>query len=190
MDRKSSLRGESSTVDTSTVWFISFGDLLTLLLCFFLVLTPKFSLPVGKNSKKASVSAPLDLSANDGTYFARIDSKDPSKDALERSGRPLKSIPITVPLAQSQEVAALQSQMLAGLDVLIREPVRGKFGVSVKMCSGVRVDDLLSGVYGKRVALGASLNWLRVEISAKCDLSSWHVSSQREVVAVLDLYQV
>ncbi len=33
-------RSASATQPASTVWFISFGDLLTLLLCFFLVLTP------------------------------------------------------------------------------------------------------------------------------------------------------
>lgn len=31
---------DASTSPASVVWFISFGDLLTLLLCFFLVLTP------------------------------------------------------------------------------------------------------------------------------------------------------
>lgn len=55
----------------SVVWFISFGDLLTLLLCFFLVLTPWDRLKEGKNTESLrAASARMDGEHRHGTTFA------------------------------------------------------------------------------------------------------------------------
>lgn len=55
----------------SVVWFISFGDLLTLLLCFFLVLTPWDRLKKTSNRQSLStVTAPSTNPPQTGTTFA------------------------------------------------------------------------------------------------------------------------
>jgi hypothetical protein len=56
----------------SVVWFISFGDLLTLLLCFFLVLTPwdRLKKPPHVQSLRA-VDGQSQASAGAGTTFAQ-----------------------------------------------------------------------------------------------------------------------
>lgn len=60
-------RGDNASV----VWFISFGDLLTLLLCFFLCLTPWERLGKKPNSEldQAIVEKPQTVSSS-GTSFA------------------------------------------------------------------------------------------------------------------------
>jgi hypothetical protein len=56
------------------VWFISFGDLLTLLLCFFLVLTPWEKLrPTGNIKANQEVVPPALAIAPVGTVFASSD---------------------------------------------------------------------------------------------------------------------
>jgi hypothetical protein len=47
----------------SVVWFISFGDLLTLLLCFFLVLTPWDKLRAAANTKVKQEVGPISQEA-------------------------------------------------------------------------------------------------------------------------------
>lgn len=55
----------------SATWFISFGDLLTLLLCFFLVLTPWDRLKALKQSQSPQrVSIENVVPTSDGTTFA------------------------------------------------------------------------------------------------------------------------
>lgn len=55
----------------SVVWFISFGDLLTLLLCFFLVLTPWDRLKKISNSQSLpTVTVPSTNPPQPGTTFA------------------------------------------------------------------------------------------------------------------------
>ena len=55
----------------SVVWFISFGDLLTLLLCFFLVLTPWDRLKKSPNSQSLpAVTVPSTDLPQTGTTFA------------------------------------------------------------------------------------------------------------------------
>lgn len=55
----------------SVVWFISFGDLLTLLLCFFLVLTPWEKLrPAGNAKAKQEVVPSAGVGEQVGTVFA------------------------------------------------------------------------------------------------------------------------
>ena len=55
----------------SVVWYISFGDLLTLLLCFFLVLTPWSRSPTAQNEQsKQRLSSEQSLASPDGTTFA------------------------------------------------------------------------------------------------------------------------
>ena len=55
----------------SIVWYLSFGDLLTLLLCFFLVLTPWDKLKEGQNKESEQIVATGSGSpVHDGTALA------------------------------------------------------------------------------------------------------------------------
>jgi len=71
-DYKTPLSRRGVTNDqSSVVWFISFGDLLTLLLCFFLVLTPwdRLSKPPNPESRQHIEESGQRTSAS-GTSFA------------------------------------------------------------------------------------------------------------------------
>ena len=76
METDSSLSSmqHASSQPGSVVWFISFGDLLTLLLCFFLVLTPWEKLRPTTNLKiKQDVVPAARIGTQLGTVFASSD---------------------------------------------------------------------------------------------------------------------
>ncbi len=73
-DSSLSSRQHASSQPGSVVWFISFGDLLTLLLCFFLVLTPWEKLrPTGNLKAKQEVAPAAGVGTQLGTVFASSD---------------------------------------------------------------------------------------------------------------------
>jgi hypothetical protein len=92
MSRTSSRHAASSHMDGapgSVVWYISFGDLLTLLLCFFLVLTPWDQLKAKGNSQSGQgFSLQNDVRNKRGIPFA----SDPSL----RGSDLLSEVPIFV----------------------------------------------------------------------------------------------
>jgi hypothetical protein len=94
----------------SIVWSISFGDLLTLLVCFFLVLTPWDKLKARQNSKEEQIVRILPLSADlVGTNLAQSVTKPTvatSGTLLTRGGLGLRNRSVTlraeIPLFQFQ----------------------------------------------------------------------------------------
>lgn len=108
----------------SVVWFISFGDLLTLLLCFFLVLTPWDQLSGFVGGEKIQVveakSQPIQES---GTSLAQLSArKEPEL---------LAEIPLRAELASSQDGVA-EARFLAALEDALHEH-RGAAGISLQV---------------------------------------------------------
>lgn len=70
MNNSSSRSHQVNASAASLVWLISFGDLLTLLVCFFLVLTPWSKVNFGSNASKQPVISNLASDRLPGTSLA------------------------------------------------------------------------------------------------------------------------
>lgn len=171
-----------SSLDTATVWYVSFGDLLTLLLCFFLVLTPRFGVHDENSSSKERVTDSHTASLSTGTRLAT--------QALAGTGVFARSIPITVSTSDLHDVSAVQAQVLAGWNAFRGLVGADAYDVTVRLCSKDQREELLALVYRERLALGRQLRRLRIEAFSLCDATRWGVSPKREVVAVLDFSKV
>ena len=108
----------------SVVWFISFGDLLTLLLCFFLVLTPwdHLSGMVG-GEKIQGVGGKLQPIQEAGTSLA--------EQSARKEPELLAEIPLHAELAASQDGVA-EARLLAALEDALLEH-RGASGLSLRV---------------------------------------------------------
>lgn len=142
----------------SVVWYLSFGDLLTLLLCFFLVLTPWTRPPKGQNSESLPRFSLFDTPPqNPGTSLA-------SRSALRGSVMLLE-----IPLYQRM----VSEPAEYGLDDLA-EQVRGEElsegKASLLICdSSVDREGLIGGIYTIiRREMGEKIE-VEVEVSRSCE---------------------
>jgi hypothetical protein len=145
------------------VWFLSFGDLLTLLLCFFLVLTPwdKLSSSRVADEKQPVSSAPqtrLDV----GTSLAAV-------PARERSPEVLAEVPLVAELATSQDGVA-QAQLLGALEQAME--ALGETDIEQVTVSVCRFEESRGEVVARVLPLlrGHQLSQaaLKVEIEGEC----------------------
>lgn len=171
-----------SVPDTSTVWFLSFGDLLTLLLCFFLILTRQHGLPIDKASTQQEIVRAPGAVSSAGTQIASQD--------REVARVPSAGVPITVPLEEVHSSQAVEKAFLAGWNVL-----HGRIGseprdVTVTLCDGQHVEELMDSVYRERLSQLSRVRSLKVHMTATCESYSMGLSSKRELVAVLDYSKV
>jgi hypothetical protein len=109
----------------SVVWFISFGDLLTLLLCFFLVLTPWDRLKKPSNAQSLpTVNGQSEGSVLSGTTFA--------------SDLPLRGSVIKLELPLFEDAGGLSGDGLssAALSEELKRAMPNDARVDVLVCSG------------------------------------------------------
>ena len=141
--------GTSEGQPGSVVWFISFGDLLTLLLCFFLVLTPWDRLKRSSNTQSLlTVTGQSDVSANHGTTFA--------------SDSPLRGSVITLelPLFEGEWALSRVGLSSAALSKELSRAMPSGGRIDVLVCSGpddraavVRfVGEAVERSFGRRVS--------------------------------------
>jgi hypothetical protein len=120
---------------TSLVWLISFGDLLTLLVCFFLVLTPWHSFKTGSGNRNAFIPGASDRTPSDGTPLANS------------SVGPKVGVVSDVPIEHSQfgdEVRAkLFKTTLVGA---LMSPEAMNAAVRVRVCSASGFEETLRSV--------------------------------------------
>lgn len=125
----------------SVVWFISFGDLLTLLLCFFLVLTPWKQL----NQRSQDQSSPPVKSKNVvaggiGTTLA--------DELPERGFQLLREVPIF-----ARELESLDELVLGSLEQALEEVEKRIVRVEVLVCGAAEEQGQfiyrVSGTVGK-----------------------------------------
>jgi hypothetical protein len=110
----------------SVVWFISFGDLLTLLLCFFLVLTPWDRLKKPENPELSSAVIPASIDpAIAGTTFA--------------SDLPLRGsvIKLELPLFEGVGGSSGEGLSSAALSEELKRAWSGDDRVEVLVCSDI-----------------------------------------------------
>lgn len=144
----------------SVVWFISFGDLLTLLLCFFLVLTPWDRLKqVTKGQSLQAGNSNSAVHPQSGTTFAL--------DLPLRGSVVKHELPIF-----SRELEMDDSLMFMPLETELLGVSSSKHRIEVLVCSHPEerarvvygVGEMLKRVSGKDVAV-------RFLVSLKCDES-------------------
>lgn len=136
---KRALMPKSAPQSASLVWLISFGDLLTLLVCFFLVLTPweKFTAASLPQSDSAVTQVERDF-ASTGTQFASLPQQLPSVVVAEVPIFDLETLEaqLGVNAELKQALSAAPEGALATLAVcgagLERKDVLAQFGALVQ----------------------------------------------------------
>ena len=117
--------GTSEGQPGSVVWFISFGDLLTLLLCFFLVLTPWDRLKKSSNAQSLpTVTGQSEVSASHGTTFA-------SDLSLRRS-----VITLELPLFEGEGALGRDGSSSVALSKELTRAMPSGGRIDVLVCSG------------------------------------------------------
>lgn len=179
-ERASPIAHES--VDTSVVWYLSFGDLLTLLLCFFLVLTPSFQAIDNDRVKKEVVSATPGPSKSPGTALATM--------TQVGVGVPPERIAITVSATSSVDGSSLVAELLSAWRAH-REHSKGfTQDVTFRLCALRGGEDLMASLSKERHMLGQLVRKFQIEPFAECDATSLSVQPERELVAILEISKV
>ena len=157
----------------SVVWFISFGDLLTLLLCFFLVLTPWDRLKKPENPELSSAVTPVSIaSSSAGTTFA--------------SDLPLRGSVIKLELPLFEEMIGLSGEGLSS-SALSEELKRGLSAddrVEVLVCSAIDERATVVRYVGKAFERGVGNSAsVRFVVARACDDSQVLAPVTRKTVA-------
>lgn len=107
------------------VWLISFGDLLTLLVCFFLVLTPWHSLRSVADSENKVISRASGLNVSDGIPLANS------------SVGPKVGVVSEVPIERHQFADEMRIALFTtALTSALTGPEALNASIRVRMCSG------------------------------------------------------
>jgi hypothetical protein len=158
---------------TSIVWFISFGDLLTLLVCFFFVLTPRLSFEQRKDMKEELVTLDGVKESRSGTVFANL--------PLGPTGVGGSSLLIT---RLGSHDAAWRSELTDAWKSFRALAAESPRDVNVKICSGVDQRQVAEAVMVEIKERVKQLRSWSLEFVALCD--EGQVASGSEVVAVLE----
>jgi len=152
---------EQGSQPSSVVWFISFGDLLTLLLCFFLVLTPWDKLRTKPNpAEHQRVATVSSLNVGLGTEFASAVSESRSSVLAE------------VPIYEEQLSSTALSDLISIVNTCEREigpVVKDAHSVTLTVCAPdvdrikvlAEVGNLVRSVVGESANVG-------IEVASTC----------------------
>jgi hypothetical protein len=161
MNSSSQCSSGASSSGANVVWLISFGDLLTLLVCFFLVLTPWTKVKFGSTASNQSVTAATQREHISGTALANR-SLGP-RTSLEQVGEFV--------LSRNAFGRDQEAQLREVIESVRRTVAEGHVGarrVIVELCgSQSRVDVLRRVGSGLAEALRDRLE-LEVIIDGKC----------------------
>ena len=145
----------------AVAWFISFGDLLTLLVCFFLVLTPwQTARERGKDSRKQEVALVSARSTGAGTWLAY---------------RPLGAISLVateIPLFEVDFQAATTKAESGALATIKQElTVHGAHARSIEVvvCEANRYPELFELLGSLRRELRVGREGAHMEMRATCE---------------------
>lgn len=165
----------NTAVDTSVVWLVSFGDLLTLLFCFFLILTPRLGGSLVNESTKEHVSDRVGAEILPGTSLATLDQ--------EGRGMSLGFIPVTVARERALSSDERRAQVTAALDNLrTRTGKLERIKVCVGSSSAARMQELYTAT---RLAYG-ELGGVEFEYEASCSRAAREVSADVDLIAVIE----
>jgi flagellar motor protein MotB len=177
MKDRRTLTSDVVSVPGGEAWFISFGDLLTLLVCFFLLLTPQAPSNAGTLQTNQQVSANPGVSLNSGTDLASL--------PLD----PTSSVTGVVPIWRDSLVVAGQARernerSAVWLWELRRSLERGQ-GVVVKLCDPAVEQEVVSEVAGELTNRIGAVGRVQFEVDPECGLLRERFSSPKELAAVV-----
>jgi hypothetical protein len=166
-------------VDTSVVWLLSFGDLLTLLACAFLILTPRLAQSRKDPPQKELLKAVHGSVESDGTELAI--------HSLEVSRAPSKPVLLTLP-AEGTGSTAEEINMLAAELSAVRSQIQAVQGtVKVSVCKAQYRFELVSNLYRELQAVTGEERELAFELMSNCDQLSKTVAPRRSLIAVVEI---
>ena len=160
----------------SVAWSISFGDLLTLLVCFFLVLTQSWAVAPILSHKDRQVISSGNAVESPGTPLATVAVKEP--------GLPALTIEIPESLRGDGPVRTISQEFDEALVKLIKQ-TNGKRGyLTVRLCSQERDSELATEIHRLVERLRQQLTGWEVEASSVCAGEPRNAVS--DVVAVVE----
>jgi hypothetical protein len=179
MQRREFISAHSDSQLGFVSWFISFGDLLTLLVCFFLLLTPRGMVRHMQTQKEQGVNDSPSADHMIGTSLA--------SRPFNVKGVSGEVIPVWL---YPRRVAGLEHAPLGGQEdwlKLLRTYVSEGALATVKLCKADTntETEVLSQALGELAKIGESASRVKFETEAECSL--WNkrfVSSQRLVALV------
>jgi hypothetical protein len=178
MDYKRKTNGVASqgAENASVVWFISFGDLLTLLLCFFLCLTPWDRL--GKELKSESHQTVTENSQTVSTFGTSFASK----------ARRVSKIVAEVPVFEMVDGQVDLSALRHGVKVAQRDDKH--LAVTLKVCEPTaprqKLLEVLGQEVGEFVSRGAHVEF---EVVGSCEGTSLLAPVTQKVVAAIRIVE-
>jgi hypothetical protein len=162
--------------NASVVWFISFGDLLTLLLCFFLCLTPWDRLgKVAKSEPKQDVAENPQSVSSFGTSFA---------SKARRVSKIVAEVPVFEKADGQVDLATIRHGVTAAL-------LGDKhLAVTLKVCEPTESRQSLLEVLGQEVktVVGEDTS-ITFEVLGNCEGSSLLAPVTEKVVAAIRIVE-
>jgi hypothetical protein len=148
---------------------------LTLLFCFFLILTPRLEGILGNESIKEHVSSPVGSADSPGTSLATLDQ--------EGRGAPLVSIPVTVARQDALGSDERRGQARAALNL-----VRTRSGklARVRVCEGSLSALSMQELYSEARLAHADLGAVEFEYGAPCSKAAHEVPAEVDLIAVIE----
>jgi hypothetical protein len=161
MNSPSSRSHQGSPSAANLVWLISFGDLLTLLVCFFLVLTPWSKVSFGAHATKQPVNSTLDSERLPGIAFANR--------SLGRttSSEPLGEFVLTRNVFGAGQETGLQ-EVIESVARKVSEGKSGKTRMILEICTTFPPREVLRRVGGGLAERLKAQVALEVEIDGEC----------------------
>jgi hypothetical protein len=160
----------------SVSWMISFGDLLTLLVCFFILLTPNAFSPVSKNELKQQVVSSVNPQESIGTDLA--------PKAFVGKDSHLKPIPVW----RSNETAPSSGDGLKNKQWQrdLVERVAGGSKARIELCDVRAEREIFIETLKDLRSLGVQASRAQFELGANCENWRAMFAEDRELLAVVN----
>lgn len=167
------------TPTSSDSWFISFGDLLTLLVCFFLLLTPQARTASANNKLNHWDNSGLTMELDTGTDFA------PRDRDLAQNVTTGDVVTVWKHNLQGQGTGHGQQPGAEHWSRELRRRIAAGAVATVRLCRAEVERDVIAGVLSESGGSKALASRVQFEIGAECDAWRAHAVSPDELVAVV-----
>ncbi len=174
-----SLPSESARDDqAAAVWFISFGDLLTLLVCFFFVLTPQLSFNRKESQKKEGLKVLSEGVGTRGTRFAYPPLGDTGVVRAQSPAEAFERADIRHADWRRELTQVWESYRMRG--------AVNPLDVSIRLCSGNDQQHIAATMLHEIERSREQVRSWSLELAAPCDRDLEEAKSSEKVVAVLE----
>ncbi len=158
-------------------WYISFGDLLTLMVCFFLLLTPRFAAQRQQGQTEQGVTKVQESAQILGTALAPI--------VTDVKGVSAGVVPVWYQdiLGDSADKTAIGGRR-NWLGMLVEQSSKGAIA-TVQICAGESEVEALSEVVEALRGVGESAGQVMFQLEAQCEVWRKQFASSQNLVGVV-----